>query len=271
MTEALRSPVGSRGAFSGAVLWAGFFALIVAAWAGLFLLALDHPAPESVAGALSPSFDVAYWREICAAGVGSAGYAALFAMWALMGAAMMAPTAVPFLATFHGLTVGRQGQAGVFSALLAGYLGVWAGFAAIAAMLQQALAEAALLTPHGILVSPTLTALLLAAAGLYQFSALKHACLTRCRSALPFLMERYRPGLIGAMRMGAEHGAACVGCCWALMLLAFVGGTMNLIWMAGAMVLMAVEKLPGTGQRLTRGLGWALIAAGLWVALRAMA
>lgn len=246
--------------------WAGFFTLSLLAWAGLFLLAVEHPAGP-VLGALSPGFDAGFWSAVCSASPAGEPYASLLLMWALMTAAMMAPTALPVLTAYRGLTEGRDGANAGFAALAGGYLLVWLGYAVVAAALQYALAVAALLSPHAISVSAWLTAALLFLAGLYQFSALKAACLSRCRAPLVYFMSHWRAGPSGALRMGLAQGAVCVGCCWALMLLAFVGGAMNLIWMGGAMVLMALEKLPGIGDPVTKPLGFALLFAGILAAV----
>jgi len=127
---------------------------------------------------------------------------------------------------------------------------------------QSALAGAALLNPGGALISPLASAGLLIVAGLYQFSGVKSACLSRCRHPLTYFLGRWRPGARAAFGMGAELGLVCLGCCWALMALAFVGGTMNLMWMGLATLFMAAEKLPEIGRPLTRPAGIGLILAG---------
>jgi len=132
--------------------------------------------------------------------------------------------------------------------------------------MQWVLARFGLLSAHGISVSAPLSAMLLLVAGLYQFSAIKAACLSRCRSPLAFLMSEWRDGLAGAFRMGLRHGLDCLGCCWVLMLLAFVGGTMNLIWMGLATGLMTLEKLPSIGRPLTKPVGAVLIGCAAYVA-----
>ena len=123
----------------------------------------------------------------------------------------------------------------------------------------------------GRLLAPLATAALLAGAGLYQFSALKDACLAKCRMPLTYFMGHWRPGTAGALRMGLSLGLACFGCCWALMALAFVGGTMNLYWMGLATLFMIFEKLPDLGRHLQRPAGGALIAAAIAVLLTQLA
>lgn len=119
-------------------------------------------------------------------------------------------------------------------------------------------------------LSAWLTSGLLIASGIYQFSKQKHMCLSKCRTPLTFFMERWKPGSGQAFRMGAELGVLCLGCCWALMALAFVGGSMSLLWMGAATLFMVLEKLPEIGGPLTRPAGYGLIAAGAIVALRAV-
>lgn len=227
--------------------WIAFFALILAAWALLAAMAL--PAGGSAAS---------LWAEICRASAAGTGLVGLWAMWALMGAGMMAPTAFPALATYEELSHTGQTR---FAQLLAGYLAVWLGFALLAAAAQLMLAQAGLLDARGASRAPLLTGALLVLAGLYQFSPMKEACLAKCRAPLTFFLQHWAEG---PWRMGLRLGAVCLGCCWALMALAFVGGAMSLGFMALAMVLMTLEKLPDIGGWLTRPLGAALLAAGFW-------
>jgi predicted metal-binding membrane protein len=240
----------------GGAHWLGFFALVLGAWALLF--AMQVPADLRAAASF---YGADLWAALCSIEPGLAGAPTLFAMWAAMAAAMMAPSFLPALATYDDLSrtaaVGRAG----FAALLGGYLAVWLGFAALATVAQIALTGAGLLTPLGESASRGLSAGLLALAGIYQFSPLKHACLSRCRHPLGFFMQHWSPGSAAAVGMGLRLGLVCLGCCWALMALAFVGGTMNLAWMGLAMVLMTLEKLPAPGRILTRPLGLALLVA----------
>ena len=122
-----------------------------------------------------------------------------------------------------------------------------------------------MLSPHMATVSPVLGGAVLIAAGLYQWTPLKDACLGLCRSPVAFVMGRWRPGTGGAFRMGAEHGAYCVGCCWALMALLFVGGVMDLLWVAAITLAVLAEKLAPRGRWVARATGAALVLAGAWV------
>ena len=189
-------------------------------------------------------------------------------MWAMMTVAMMAPTAVPAFRTWGRLPVVASGGAAGTAALGAGYLAVWLGASAAFAAAQAGLAGQGWLAPDGASLSPWLNAGLCGLAGGYQFSRLKAACLSKCRLPLTFFLERWRPGLAGAFRSGLDLGIVCLGCCWALMALAFVGGMASLVWMGLATALMVVEKLADIGRRVTRPLGWALLAAALAFAVQ---
>lgn len=243
--------------------WLGFFGFVLVAWAALFLGSLGG------ASGLSSVYGVEYWVSLCSSSAGQAGLPGLFAMWAVMSAAMMAPTFLPALATFDDLRAGGATDRIGFILLVAGYMIVWLGFSVLAAGVQLALARAGLLDGAGRSVAPYLTAGLLVVAGGYQFSALKEACLTQCRAPMTFFMSYWREGRLVPVQLGLRLGALCLGCCWALMALAFVGGTMNLVWMGAATVLMVLEKLPDIGHPMTKPLGFGLIGAGILTAAAA--
>jgi predicted metal-binding membrane protein len=194
----------------------------------------------------------------------------LWAMWAVMMAGMMLPSASPVL-LLYGLIARRSAQATAardIYALAAGYLMVWTAFSLGATALQRMLAALLLVSPMMETTSPAIGATLLLIAGIYQLTPIKHACLRTCRSPLGFLMSRWRPRWSGAFGMGVEHGAYCVGCCWALMLLLFVGGVMNLVVIAALTAFVAFEKLAPFGRHAARISGVLLIAAGLWMFMR---
>ena len=274
----------SSAPWRAAVGWLGFFALVLAAWATLFAMSADFAtrAPVSLLGPgmawFAPLFpdsaDGAFWstatEAICLRGPapGDVSGPALFGMWALMVLAMMMPSAVPLFRAYGDLVAGNPARvpaAGLLG-LFAGFAFVWLGFAILGAAVQWALTQAGLLSLGGALRAGGLSAILLALAGLYQFSALKAACLSRCRSPMAFFLSHWRDGTLGAARMGLRQGLFCLGCCWALMALAFVGGTMNLIWMGGAMILMTLEKLPSLGRTISIPLGMALLSASAFLA-----
>ncbi len=191
---------------------------------------------------------------------------AMAVMWIIMMIAMMVPSAAPMVLLYGAVArkAARQGTVLVPSSLfLAGYLVVWTVFSVAATALQWALDQAALLSPMLVLVSPWIGAVLLIATGIYQFSPAKQACLDHCRSPVHFMAEHWHPGFDGALRMGIEHGLYCLGCCWILMLLLFVGGVMNLAWIAGIALFVLAEKLLPYGVWAGRLAGAGAIAAGL--------
>ena len=237
-----------------AVGWAGFYGLVLVAWVALWAMGQDRAA-------LSGAYGLALLADLCGADAGALGFGALYAMWAVMSVAMMAPTAVPAVLTWTRLPGTASGGVTGTAVLVAGYLAVWLGASAVFAGVQGGLVARGLLDQGGVSQSRVLTAGLFALAGAYQFSRLKGACLSRCRMPLTFFMERWRPGLSGAFAAGLRLGLVCLGCCWALMALAFVGGMTNLLWMGLATALMVMEKLPVLGRPLTRSLGWVLLAA----------
>ncbi|NOX73566.1 MAG: DUF2182 domain-containing protein [Alphaproteobacteria bacterium] len=226
---------------TGTIEWLGFFSLILLAWLALYQMQ---------------------------SGMG-AGYGTMFSMWVLMTAAMMAPSFVPSLKTYRDLSYTEAANTHTSAALLAGYMLVWIGFSALAALAQLALLRYDLLGMNGASNDWRLTAVLLLAAGLYQFSPLKSACLSKCRTPMTFFIGQWRPGMVGAGRMGWQLGLSCLGCCWALMALGFVGGVMNLVWMGIATALMVVEKLPQLGNVITKPLGVALLVGGGFAATKA--
>jgi len=195
----------------------------------------------------------------------------LWAMWAAMMAGMMLPSAAPILLlyarTMRNRAHKRRPSRHIY-AMAAGYVVVWAGFSLAATALQHALAEFLLLTPMMEPASPAAAAGLLIIAGLYQLTPFKRVCLDVCRSPIAFLGSRWREGVAGAFRMGVWHGAYCLGCCWALMLLLFAGGVMNLVVILALTAWVAVEKLAPFGEQSARASGALLIAAGLWMLFR---
>ncbi len=180
------------------------------------------------------------------------------AMWAAMMVAMMVPSAAPTILLYAHVHRHSSETAPPTAAFLGGYLACWLAFALAAAALQLAIAE-----PRSMaLESRAASAALLIGAGIYQLSPFKDACLSRCRSPAQFLSRNYRPGAWGAFRLGSLHGAYCVGCCWLLMALLFVGGVMNLAWVAALTGLVAAEKLLPGGKWIAWIAGLAMIGWG---------
>ncbi len=192
----------------------------------------------------------------------------LFAMWWVMMVGMMLPSAAPVVLTFANVNRNRRARDEPYvptALFAAGYLLAWGGFSVAATLVQWALERATLLSPMDMTTnSRLLGGLLFLAAGLYQFTPAKLACLRSCRSPLDFVLNHWRDGSVGALRMGTAHGLYCLGCCWILMLLLFVGGVMNLLWVAALAVVVLIEKLV-PGPWLSRIGGTLLVVAGVWL------
>ena len=184
------------------------------------------------------------------------GYAWLVvAMWWVMMIAMMLPSAAPMILLYGLVNRHREGQGarpvwnGIF---LLGYLTVWGAFSALATALQWQLQRLALMSPMMKVTSAGIGGLLLVAAGLYQLTPLRYACLRHCRGPLEFVSKHWLPGAAGAWKMGIRHGLYCLGCCWVLMALLFYGGVMNLYWIIGLTSYVFLEKLVSKGMLISR-------------------
>ena len=166
-------------------------------------------------------------------------------MWLVMMVAMMTPSALPMMLVFRGLDRGPGGEYDCLW-LGAGYLLAWSGFALLAAVLQWWLHGQGYLHGHSLATSRAVAGGILIAAGLWQLTPLKAACLARCRGPLSFFLSHWRGGRVGALAMGLRHGLFCVGCCWMLMGLMFAGGAMSVVTMAALAVFILAERvLPG--------------------------
>jgi predicted metal-binding membrane protein len=195
----------------------------------------------------------------------------LFLMWIVMMVGMMMPSVAPMLLIYARVARHAEARGHAFAPtawFAAGYLLAWTGFAVAATLVQGLLHQAALLTPAMASSHRMLGAALLAAAGLYQWSPFKESCLGYCRSPLLFIQDHggFRGDRRGALRLGMKHGAYCVGCCWVLMLLLFVGGVMNFLWIAVLAAMVLAEKVLPAGRVLSRCTGVALILAGIALA-----
>jgi predicted metal-binding membrane protein len=190
--------------------------------------------------------------------------AALIAMWWLMMVAMMLPSATPAILLYARVRRMRDGDAAIAQTwvFLAGYLTVWIVFSIAAALIQSLVADSSMALRNSTAISAVLIL-----AGLYQLSPFKSACVSQCRTPGQFISRHWRRGWTGAARLGVIHGAFCVGCCWMLMALLFVGGMMNLLWVIGLSVLVVSEKLLPAELLLPKISGVALILWGLWRAL----
>jgi predicted metal-binding membrane protein len=199
--------------------------------------------------------------------------ALMFLMWWVMMIGMMLPSTLPMTLTFATVNRRRRERGADYvptAVFVAGYLAAWGAFSLAATAAQWALERAALMTPMGRTPSGLLGGLLFVAAGVYQLTPLKHACLRRCRSPLSFVLEHWRDGTAGALRMGAEHGAYCLGCCALLMALLFVGGVMNLLWAAAIAAFVLLEKLLPAGHAVARAAGALAIGFGAWMIARGL-
>ena len=197
----------------------------------------------------------------------------MFLMWTVMMVGMMVPTAVPM--TLVCAAVARKAHAqqtpiAPTALFVTGYITMWTIFSMVATTAQWTLDQAALLSPMLVTTSPTIGATLLIAAGLYQLTPLKHACLVKCRGPIHFLAQHWRPGRNGALRMGVEHGLYCLGCCWILMGLIFLGGVMNLLWIATITLFVLFEKIIPLGAQGGRLAGVAMTALGSVILARTL-
>ena len=191
--------------------------------------------------------------------------ALVFAMWAVMMIGMMVPSAAPMSLLFGSVARKARAEGAVVAptfVFVGGYLAVWTLFSAFATGAQWGLERAALLSPMLVATSPAFGGALLVAAGLYQWTPWKDACLAHCRAPAAFLAAHWRDGTRGAFHMGVAHGAYCLGCCWLLMGLLFFGGVMNLFWVAGLALLALLERIVPRGRAFTRLAGAALIVFG---------
>jgi len=240
-----------------AVVLASLCAVVLLAWSYLLLAAGMQMDKMDMGGGqimvMLPEWTPAYGVVV-------------FVMWAVMMVAMMLPSAAPVTLLVAGIA--RKRAAGASAAMptvlfIAGYLGVWLAFAAVATLLQWQLEEAQLLSDMMAMASVAVAGAVLIAAGIYQWTPLKQACLRHCRSPLEFLLFHWRDGAAGAFVSGVRHGAFCFGCCWMLMALLFVGGVMNLAWIGGIALLVLIEKVMPWGGWMGRATGAVMIAWGV--------
>lgn len=192
----------------------------------------------------------------------------MFLMWWIMMVAMMLPSAAPMILLFALVNRRSKNQGAPYVptfVFASGYLTAWAGFSLVATLLQWWLEQSGWLTMAMASANRWLGGVLLIAAGIYQLTPLKHACLRHCRGPVEFITAHWRPGCAGAFRMGLEHGAFCVGCCWVVMGLLFYGGVMNLFWIVGLAVLVLLEKLLPQGHGFGSLTGIGFLSWGLWV------
>jgi len=215
--------------------WVAFFGLVMIGWISLLQVSGSHAMQHQV------------------------GWHSTFAMWALMSLVMMSTTAVPVFSALRNIL--RTGSITVWWMFVATYFAMWIGFAVLATTIQKILTDFGWVEDHRSAL--WLSGVLLLIAGAYQFSSLKENCLTQCVAPMTFFMRYWRDGIAGGLKMGIRHGLACIGCCWALMLLALIGGMSNVLFMALSAFVMALEKFPAIRKRVTMPLGVLLLSAGV--------
>ena len=240
--------------------WLIFYCFVFLSWVLVLLVNRDSSEIES----FQSIYGAEFWIELCGRANGIEDMGSLFLMWVIMSGAMMMPTLVPTLRTYQDLIYSGAGTPIGFLLIIFGFLIVWVGYSVLIAILQAVLLEQRFINSNGQLTSSVVSTFLLLSAGFYQFSKLKNSCASKCRAPLTFFMEFWAPGQVQCFKMGLRLGLSCLGCCWVLMLLAFVGGTMSLAFMGLATVIMILEKLPKLGDYISKPLGYVLIAtAGL--------
>lgn len=245
-------------------LWLCFFGAILVAWWLLYVMSVDMDLDvlgrPGQAGQMMAAMDPRMPMYMPMANFGP-----LFAMWAIMMAAMMLPTMVPALQTYEDIMKSAPGSRGGWVGVLLGYFVAWVAFAVLIAIAQLGLLYGGLIDMLGIATSKWFAAALLLVVGLFQFTRAKEICHGVCHSPMMFFLGQWRPGFGGGLRMGLGLGVYCVGCCWGFMALGFVGGMMNLAWMGLATLFMVFEKLPQIGHHLRKPAGVVLIAFAAWV------
>jgi predicted metal-binding membrane protein len=253
-----------------AVVMAGLASIITLAWAYMFFLA------GSMAGDMSGNMkSMELGMEMVMPSLqtwGVTDFVFMFIMWSVMMVAMMTPSAAPMVLIFSKFNRQQREQHAPFlrtGIFLSGYLIVWAGYSVLATLVQWGLHSMALLSPMMVSTSPVLGGVLLIGAGIFQFTPLKHACLSHCRTPLGFLMNEWQEGNRGALRMGLQHGNFCVGCCWLIMTLLFVAGVMNLLWVATITAYVLFEKIIPQGYWVSRAIGLLIIVWGTWIIIGA--
>ncbi len=193
------------------------------------------------------------------------------AIWWIMMIGMMVPSAMPMVLLFAAVNRSKRARGRAFvptAVFAAGYLIAWGLFGLAATFAEWGLEQAALISPETQRVGPGLAAGIVIAAGIYQLTPLKNACLTYCRSPLDFVLNHWRDGATGAVLMGLEHGFYCLGCCWVLMALLFAAGVMNLLWMAALTASVLAEKLFPAGQWIARTSGVLLLGFGVYLVMQ---
>ena len=240
------------------IVLAGLAAVLALVWVYLFSLSRNMTGMDMGTAPAMPQMQAWEGRDLVL----------MFAMWAVMMVGMMVPSAAPAILMFAAINRRRrEGQEPYVptAGFLLGYLAVWTGFSVLTTLAQWGLHTASL-SPRLASAGPVLGGALLAVAGVFQWTPLKHACLAHCRSPQGFFMTEWREGAQGAFLMGLKHGRYCVGCCWLLMSLLFLAGVMNLLWVAAIAAFVLLEKAAPAGRWISRAAGVLLVGWGVWMA-----
>lgn len=250
-----------------AIIIAALTAITVLAWSYIVWLAnimdmggLPMSGMPDMGAMLAPAFKP--WTVT--------DFVVMFVMWTVMMIGMMTPSVAPIILIYA--RVGRQAERqdkplAATSFFAGGYLLAWTATSLFATIGQWLMERAALLTPMMTTTSGIAGGLILMAVGVYQWTPAKSACLKHCRAPLSFIQQRggFRRDSLGSLTVGFHHGLFCIGCCWALMALLFVGGIMNIVWIAGLTTFVLLEKVAPLGRVITRGAGAGLIVSGAWL------
>lgn len=244
-----------------ALVLLSIFAMCALAWTYLIYLATRMPSMAAATIPMSMAIPSDHNWAL-------PDFAAMFLMWSVMMIAMMLPSATPMILLHGKINQKRESQGRArepIALFIGGYLLVWVGFSVLATILNWALHTGGSLTTMMGRGTPVIAGVALLGAGIYQWTPLKYACLTHCRSPVGFLMAHWREGRWGTVRMGIHHGLYCLGCCWLLMALLFVLGVMNLLWIAALTVFVLAEKVVPRGHLLSRISGLFMITWGGWL------
>ena len=235
--------------------WIVFYSVLLLAWLLIVVMALERFLPTN-------TNIVKIVVEICNSSVSDLNLVGVFFMWLLMSIAMMSPTIIPTLKTYEDILESGGKKENSFWWFIVGFLIVWTIFSISMSLLQVFLGNLYLLNNQGAFVSSLLSSSFLVIAGLYQLSSFKEACLNKCQTPFTFFLQNWKSGYSGSFSMGVAIGLYCLGCCWALMTLAFVGGVMNLLFMVVMTVFMVLEKIPDYGKYISKPLSLILIGSG---------
>jgi len=257
------------------VVAASLFVMTALAWAYILWLSVDMSSATDMAGMDMSGMSMEPGEMAAMMGPSLkpwtvADFGFTFAMWAVMMVGMMTPSAAPMILIYARVARQAAARGQPFAASLwfaAGYLLVWCAFSLVATAAQWGLQGARLLTPAMASASQSFAGIVLILVGLYQWTPLKQACLSQCQAPLAFIQRQggFARGPLGSLKLGARHGAFCAGCCWALMALLFVGGVMNVIWIAAITMIVLLEKLTPLGAMVSKIAGAGCFAAGAWL------